>query len=242
MRLPRTRWAFAPALVALALAATACQPITYEPGTARPIICDPTDTAVNDGHHGDTTFAAVYTTPKGPLAADECRTLFQQTNAAQSFVANLSTVADAEAAGWIEAAVWSPGQGVHYVDPARITGPFDPERPNWLMFDGNMPHSQLTGMMFLVNSGPLPPDGFIGDNDHWHRHGELCTTTRDGHPYIAAEHATDAECAALGGTNVSYDTQWMVHVWLPVYDGWLPTDVFNKTHPHLGSGHQHAHS
>ncbi len=24
---------------------------------------------------------------------------------------------------------------------------------------------------------------------------------------------------------------WLVHVWLPVYDGWLATDIFNKEHP-----------
>ena len=211
----------------------ACQPMTYEPGTARPVICDPTDTAVNDSGHHDMTFMSVYTQPKGPLSAADCKTLEAQTNKATQFVNQFATVAQAKAAGWVEAAVWSPGQGIHYVDPSRIAGPFNPERPNWLMFDGNQPDSKLTGMMYLVNSGALPPAGFVGNNDHWHRHGELCTTYRNGVPYIAAEHATDAECAALGGTNITYDTQWMVHVWLPSYDSWLPTDVFNKTHPSL---------
>lgn len=241
--LPRPRGLAIVALTAV-LVIAACQPLTYEPGTARPIICDPTDTAVNDGHgHGgahDPLFMAAYPNAKGPLSADDCRTLESQTNAALAFVSGLSTVAEAEAAGWVEAAVWSPGQGIHYVDPSRVTGPFDPEKPNWLMYDGNEPTSRLTGMMFLVASGQQPPAGFDGDNDHWHRHGTLCTTTMDGHLYIASEHATDEECAALGGVNVSYDSQWMVHIWLPVYDGWVPTDVFNRTHPSLMHGPMHG--
>ncbi|MGK2947300.1 MAG: hypothetical protein ACSLFP_01885 [Acidimicrobiales bacterium] len=225
--------------LAVPLLLAACQPapLLYEPGTARPITCDPTDTEINDGHHGDTTFMSVYTEPKGALSADDCRALDEQTTAAREFVAQFPTVADAEAAGWVEVAVWSPGQGVHYADLSRLTGPFDPERPNWLMYDGNMPMSRLTGMMYLVDSGPLPPAGFQGDNDHWHRHGELCTTVKDGHFFIASEHATDEECAALGGTNITYDTQWMLHVWMPFYDGWIPTDVFNRSHPSLGDGH-----
>ncbi len=24
---------------------------------------------------------------------------------------------------------------------------------------------------------------------------------------------------------------WLLHVWLPVYEGWQATDIFNKTHP-----------
>ncbi len=230
--------------LAAALLFAACQPVTYEPGTARPSLCDPSDTAINDGHlHGgamDATFMATYTEPKGPLSRDDCRTVHLQISAARTFVSGLSTVADAEAAGWVEAAVWSPGQGIHYVDPSRITGPFDPERPNWLMFDGNHPDSRVTGMMYLVQSGAAPPAGFAGDNDHWHRHGELCASTLDGHLYIASEDATDAECAALGGVNVNFDDQWMVHVWAPTYDSWIPTDVFNRTHPSLGGGHLHG--
>ncbi len=61
----------------------ACQPMTYEPGTTRPVICDPTDTAVNDSGHHDMTFMSVYTQPKGPLSAADCKTLKPQTIEAQ---------------------------------------------------------------------------------------------------------------------------------------------------------------
>lgn len=221
-----------PAAVALAMLAvlTGCQ-LVYTPGTARPYYCDPTDTAVNDGHGG--TFETVYTTPKGPLSADDCRALESQLASAQSWVLqNASTVAAAEAAGFVQAAVWESGQGYHYVDPGRTTGPFDPTRPNWLMFEGTGPTARVTGMMFLVQSGMMPPAGFPGANDHWHQHHELCVT-RANPIFIAGEQLTDAECAALGGVNQMFMDIWMVHVWLPTYDGWQATDIFNRTHPSL---------
>jgi len=139
------------------------------------------------------------------------------------------TVADAKAAGWIEAAVWSPGQGIHFVDPSRQTGPFEPTRPNWLMYDGTGPTAKLTGMMFLVNSGMNPPAGFPGANDQWHQHHELCTDSTAS-PFIIGEHLTDAECAAIGGVNVMYMNLWMVHVWLPTYGAGQRSDVFNMVH------------
>ena len=63
-----------------------------------------------------------YTQPKGPLSSSDCRNLTIHLNAATSYVSSISTVADAEAAGWEQAAVWSSGQGIHYVTemkPAR---------------------------------------------------------------------------------------------------------------------------
>ncbi len=219
------------AVVALAvLVVSGCIPLSYQPGTARPFYCDPSDTLVNDGHGGGM-FATVYTQPKGALSATDCQALAADLTASSSYVSSLKTVAQAEAAGWVQAAVWSAGQGIHYVDPSRITGPFDPTKPNWLMFDGTTPDSKLTGMMFLVQSGMMPPAGFPGDNDHWHQHHELCVA--GGSPFIVGEHLTDAECAALGGVNQMFMDTWMVHVWLPSYDGWLATDIFNKTHPSL---------
>ena len=216
-------------LAVLTLVLTACD--LYAPGTPRPYWCDPTDTAVNDGM--TPSFDAVYSTPKGPLSMADCRQLTFQIVAAQSFASQYPTVADVTRAGWIQAAVWDPGQGVHYVDPSRITGPFDPQRPNWLMYDGTAPTSKLAGMMFLVSSGSRPPAGFPGGNDQWHQHGPLCNKA-NAVPFIVGENMSDAACAALGGVNVNYSSLWMVHVWLPEYAGWQATDIFNMTNPMLG--------
>jgi hypothetical protein len=229
-------------LLAIALFASSCHVLInpWAPGSStRPYYCDPTDTAVNDGHGHHmpgmpmTPFMMAYTTPKGPLSAADCQSVSTDIQASRIFAEQFSTVAQAEAAGWKQAAVWSEGQGIHYVDPARLTGPFDPRRPNWLMYDGTAPDSQLTGMMFLLNTGSTtPPAGFAGNNDHWHQHAALCNDPTPGaYPFIIGEHMTDAECSAIGGINIVYNTVWMVHVWLPIYDGWTPTDIFNKTHP-----------
>ena len=221
----------------VALLCSGCNVLAlYSPGGSwRQGYCDPTDTALNDGHAGDATFAAVYTEPKGPLSAADCQALTGDLEVARAWATQYMTVGSLPA-NWVQAAVWSPGQGIHYVDSNRITGPFDPKRPNWLMYDGTSPTSRLTGLMFLEQQpggmNSVPPAGFPGDNDHWHRHHELCYKA-NAIPFIVGEHLTDPECAALGGVNQMFMDTWMVHVWLPTYDNWTATDIFNKTHPSL---------
>jgi hypothetical protein len=217
-------------LVALVIVVGACDQLSYLPGTPRPSWCDPTDTAVNDGHTA--TFFAAYTLPKGPLSQDDCMGVVTYLRAAEDFALQFPTVADARAAGWIQATVWTPGQGIHFADPNRLNGPFDPNHPNWLMYNGTAPTARLAGMMFLVQSGSLPPAGFPGGNDHWHNHDVLCIDA-DAEPFVIAEHVSDAYCTALGGVNTDYRTTWMVHAWLPTYAGWEPTDIFNNEHPSL---------
>jgi hypothetical protein len=196
--------------------------------TARSGWCDPTDTAVNDGHTAS--FFATYSTPKGPLSAADCQSVVGHLNRASEFASWFPTVAAAKAAGWVQATVWTPGQGIHFVDPARETGPFDPDRPNWLQYNGTTPTANLVGMMFLVESGASPPAGFAGSNDHWHNHDVLCID-EGANPFVIGEHVSDAFCAAIGGVNVVSTSQWMVHVWLPKYAGWDATDIFNNNHP-----------
>jgi hypothetical protein len=228
---PRTTRRLAATILAAAvmlLAATACQPAA----PARAYWCDPSDTAINDGH-GGTLFNAAYTKPKGPLTTIDCLALTNQLNSARDWVESVApTVSAAESAGFVQAAVWQSGQGYHYVDPSRTSGPLDLTRPNWLMFDGTGPSARVVGMMYLVSSGSSPPVGFPGSNDHWHQHHQLCVTR--AYPiFIGGDHMTDAECQAIGGTNQMFSDTWMVHVWLPRYDSWLPTDIFNKSHPNI---------
>jgi hypothetical protein len=231
-------------IAAIALIASGCHVLInpWAPGSAtRPYWCDPTDTAINDGHGTHmpgmppSPFMLAYTQEKGPLSSSDCQSVSTDIRAAETFASQYPTVADVEAAGWKQAAVWSEGQGIHYVDPARLIGPFQPTLPNWLMYDGTDPDSKLTGMMFLLNTGSTtPPAGFAGDNDHWHQHPALCNDPTPGaYPFIIGEHMTDAECSAIGGINIIYTDVWMVHVWLPLYDGWVPTDIFNKSHPNI---------
>jgi hypothetical protein len=213
---------------------SACDLYSYLPGTPRPSWCDPTDTAVNDGH--TTAFFNFYTTPKGPLSQSDCQQVASYIQEAADFASKYPTVAAAQAAGWVQATVWTPGQGIHFVDPNRITGPFDPRRPNYLLYNGTAPTSNLAGMMFLTDTGSstTPPAGFPGNNDHWHNHGPLCYKA-GANPYIIGEspQMSNALCTSLGGVMTDFSSQWMVHVWLPVYAGWQATDIFNVDHPSL---------
>lgn len=209
----------------------ACEALTYLPGTPRPSWCDPSDTVVNDGHSA--AFFATYTTPKGPLSQTDCQVDVAYLNAAAEFASQFPTVAAAKAAGWVQATVWTPGQGIHFVDPARETGPFNPQRPNWLMYNGTANTANLVGMMFLVESGASPPPGFPGNNDHWHNHGTPLCYKAGANPFIIAEGVSDPVCVAIGGVNVDFSSQWMVHVWIPKYAGWDATDIFNNNHPSL---------
>src|SRR5262245_38484352 len=120
-------------LVALTLVLSACYPLSYQPGTQRPSMCDPTDIAVNDGHTAG--FFANYSQTKGPLSQADCQMVVSMLNTAQDYALRFPTVASVKAAGWIQATVWTPGQGIHFADPTRLYGPFDPLRPNWLQYN-----------------------------------------------------------------------------------------------------------
>jgi hypothetical protein len=193
-------------------------------------MCDPTSTIVNDGHTAS--FFANYSQPKGPLSIDDCQVVVALLNTAADYARQFPTVGDAKAAGWVQATVWTPGQGIHFADPSRLYGPFDPQRPNWLQYNGTANTAKLAGMMFLVESGVNPPAGFPGANDHWHNHDALCIDA-DATPFVIGEHLSNAYCTAIGGVNTDVSDQWMVHAWLPVYAGWEADDIFNNSHPSL---------
>ncbi len=219
------------AVAMLSLSATACQPADWEPGgQSRPWYCDPTDTAINDGHmgggHGGHEH---YTVEKGPLSGPDCLSLNISLNKARTYARQFPTKGVAEANGFHYLAPWIPGQGTHHVNEAAgVTAEFNPDQPNMLMYDGSGPNAKLTGMVWVVRSGMMPPEGFPGDNDHWHNHEKLCFTPAE---FVVGDNISDALCTSRGGVNRDTSGDWLVHVWLPVYEGWQATDIFNKTHP-----------
>ena len=220
--------------IVFSFAAVACNPAVdwSAGGDERRGWCDPTDTAVNDGHggggHGGHEFP--YTEEKGPLSWQDCalNAFFIERGAAEA--ALYPTKGIAEANGWHYLAPWIPGQGPHHVRDTGVPTTMDFSGPTMLMYDGSGPNAPLTGMVWAVESGHMPPAGFWGDNDHWHAHQMLCYV--DG-PFIVGDNISDELCAARGGTNVDSSDTWLVHVWLPVYDGWEATDIFNKEHPFI---------
>ena len=223
-------------VLAVVTFAAGCDVTDWEVGGAeREAYCDPTDTEINDGHgdghHGGHHFP--YTEPKGPLSMTECLALDLHLTNAVEFAQQFPTAGDAEDAGWYRLAPWIPGQGTHHLDSNYgIPTSFDWSRPTMLMYDSNSRSGALTGMVWAVNTGAgnPPPEGFHGDNDHWHAHERLCY--RNG--TIIGDNISDAECESRGGTNVNSSGIWLVHVWLPEYAGWEATDIFNKEHPFVG--------
>lgn len=216
-------------VLAFAVIATGCELADWEQGGEhRPWYCDPTDTAINDGH--DVGHMQHYTEEKGPLSAGDCLSINISLSRAAKYAKQFPTAGVAEANGWHHLAPFIPGQGTHHVNiAAGVTDQFNPERPNMLMYDSNLDSAKLTGMVWVVKSGEMPPEGFPGMNDHWHFHERLCFIN-DG-TFVVGDNITDTQCAALGGVNQDTSDTWLLHAWLPVYEGWYATDIFNKTHP-----------
>ena len=203
----------------------ACDITQWAPGGAsRPTYCDPTDILPNDGHAGH----SHYVDNKGPLSDIDCLVLNVELTVGEAFGAQFPTAAIAEANGYFRLAPFVSGQGTHHMDTNYgIPSQFDPWRPTMMMYDSNAKSGKLTGIVWVVNSGAEPPEGFLGANDHWHNHQTLCF--RGG--TIIGDGLTDAECAAIGGANLDTSGNWLLHVWLPKYKGWVADDIFNKTHP-----------
>jgi hypothetical protein len=218
-------------VVVFGLIAAGCDVADWEQGGKhRPYYCDPTDTEINDGHtggHGG--HEPHYTEEKGPLSAQDCLTINIQFAVAVAYAAQFPTAGVAEANGFTHLAPWIPGQGTHHLNDADgISGNFDPTRPNLLMYDSNDDSGELTGMVWAVVNQHGPPEGFVGNNDHWHSHAALCFNSSG---FIIGDSITDEQCAARGGTNVDTSKMWLLHVWLPEYADRQMDDVFNKTHP-----------
>lgn len=215
-------------ILAVVLIAAGCEVADWGPGGQhRPWYCDPTDTAINDGHVGGHMH---YMEEKGPLTAEECLGLNIYFDRAVAFASQYPTAGDAEANGFHHLAPWIPGQGTHHLDLSQgITSEFNPNKPNLLMYDSNSDSGKLTGMVWAVQSGMHPPEGFPGMNDHWHYHEKLCFI--NGGTFIVGDNISDEQCASYGGVNQDASDTWLLHVWLPVYEGWYATDIFNKEHP-----------
>lgn len=246
-------------LLGLALVASGClyfpAAVQHEqnmPDT-RPWWCHSTGDG-GHGHHGEhDPYEGV---EKGMLSWDDCRAVSAQFDLAIDYVTQWPTAGDAEGDGWHQMVSYAAGMGTHHVrtggltaewinspefDPDDPTFPgtdlderFDPTRPEYLMYDGNGPNAELTGMAWWVKTTDgQPPDGFRGDNDWWHQHPLVCIN-RTTVTYMG-ENRTDAECESLGGINVDFSDWWMTHAWI-LPDWQVHFDVFVNHHPCIAGG------
>jgi hypothetical protein len=177
--------------------------------------------------------------PDQPLNAATRALEAKQLIEARAAALRYPTVADARRAHMLQAGEFSPETGTHYINLAAMVphgaaaryGTFDASNPASLIYNGTSPTSKVIGVMYL-SMAVLPPEGFAGPNDHWHRHTNTCVVYAAGQievPFPADSDVTQAQCDAHHGQFMR-ETVWMVHAW--VVPGWeSPRGVFSHDNP-----------
>lgn len=158
------------------------------------------------GHRGMVTQA--------PLTAEETQQRQEQMRQARTVVDKYPTVADALAGGYQMSTVYVPCIGAHYTNTALVLT-FDPAAPSELLYDGSTPDAKIVGLSYLVYHPGGAPEGFAGENDHWHQHnanGGLCFG--GGGVVIGGEELSKEECEARGGRKRELTDIWMMHAWV----------------------------
>jgi hypothetical protein len=198
-------------------------PVAQKPAKPAPLKCVP---GAAPGSC-NTDEAAELAIPDKPLSAATHAVLAAQLVAARAAALRYPTVADAQRAGFLLAGGFSPLTGAHYIDIPHIVGDFDPANPGTYIYDGTKPTSRIIGLMY-TGMKTVPPDGFAGPNDHWHRHSNTCIIYGSKGivvPFPADSSVTLSQCNAKHGIFMRR-TLWMVHAW--VVPGWeSPSGVFS---------------
>ena len=175
-----------------------------------------------------------------PLDAADQTVLTGQLSEALQAAERYPTVASAKAAGMILAGGMAPGVGAHYqlingdifkgINP---DGSVNPEYPASWIYSSTADDAPVVGVMY-ESLNETSPSGFIGPNDHWHRHSNVCVQFNNGKigvPFAADQNVTPQECADVHGDFMK-KTVWMVHAW--VVPGWeSPQGVFSHDNLHV---------
>lgn len=124
-----------------------------------------------------TRYAAGRAVPGTPNWTGVSEKTLREIEAVQAAVAHLATPEAAREAGFRPALGLIPTMGVHWVNPARVRDgtPFDPAKPDHLLFAPVNGTDMLVGIAFAYRGPPgeATPDGFDGDLDVWHDHPQL---------------------------------------------------------------------
>ena len=175
-----------------------------------------------------------------PLNAADQAVLTGQLSQALQAAERYPTVASAKAAHMIMAGGMAPGVGAHYQMINAETfkginpdGSVDPLYPASWIYASAADNAPVVGIMY-ESFGQSAPAGFIGPNDHWHRHSNVCVQWDNGKigvPFAADQNVTPQECADVHGQFMK-KTVWMVHAW--VVPGWeSPQGVFSHDNLHV---------
>ncbi|MCA1624637.1 MAG: hypothetical protein LC768_01130 [Acidobacteria bacterium] len=96
----------------------------------------------------------------------------QELARARQATARYHNINNAIADGYFDINVFFPNMGYHYLKRDILDAEFDPAKPELLVYaDFGNGHPRLVALEYAV---PLalsqnPPEGFTGDDDHWHR-------------------------------------------------------------------------
>jgi hypothetical protein len=178
--------------------------------------------------------------PWVPLNAHDQAILTQQLTESYQAAMRYPTVASAKAAGMILAGGMAPGVGAHYqlingdvfkgINP---DGSVNAAYPASWIYASTANNAPVVGVMYIAMT-PKAPSGFIGPNDHWHRHSNVCVQFANGKigvPFAADQSVTPQECSDVHGSFMR-KTVWMVHAW--VVPGWgSPQGVFSHDNLHV---------
>jgi hypothetical protein len=173
--------------------------------------------------------------PFVPLDAADQAVLTQQLSQSLAAAERFPTVASAKAAGMILAGGMAPGVGAHYqlFSANGLDGQFDPSRPSSWIYASTADNAPVVGVMYTSLTAQ-PPAGFVGPNDHWHQHSNVCVKFSAGKiavPFAADQNVTPQECTDVHGIFMK-KTVWMVHAW--VVPGWeSPQGVFSHDNLHV---------
>jgi hypothetical protein len=162
-----------------------------------------------------------------PLNPSDRRELGRELTIARETAMRYPTLADAERAGLHRAGPFSPGLGTHMISyknygyGAGVGLMTDDQirHPLAWIYDGTKPDSPVAGLFY---SAKVPnPEGFVGPNDVWHQHSNICIKPIPSGidtPLGADRDATVAQCSAIGGFLVKA-TGPLLHVWVvPGYE------------------------
>ena len=161
-------------------------------------------------HEGHSSAAAVV---ESALSPDDQIEFDSELASAQQAMASQDTLDEATALGYVRAAAPAGGIGTHWVLWSQIAKPFDAAKPSMLLFDERRKPAVLVGYSYALQS-PVRPEGFAGDNDHWHQHIGLCVS--DTGWVVREQTASRDKC---NGTYIAGGDFWMLHAWVvPGYE------------------------
>ncbi len=176
------------------------------------------------GHPGPTPWTAM-------VDRTQCDRLEDELAQAREVTERYPTVAAAEEAGWFRVTGYVPGIAAHYMNFGLVDNEFHIDEPEMLLFDGNDPDSRIVGLSYYVRQDGTasPTQGFVGENDSYHRHFGLCIGAGG---VIGDSTLTEEECNAIGGTKSNGTDGWMSHAWV-VPGCESPWGVFSGENPIL---------